>query len=92
MFVLGEDRRRILPAFVLLSPVLPLPVEFVAGGEGKPEPLDPPGLGGSGKSGILAENEEDGEEPRKMADKGRLCLKEGRGVIGRSNPCVSHQA
>lgn len=38
------------------SPVLPLPVEFVAGGEGKPEPLElAPGLGGSGRSGMLSE-------------------------------------
>jgi len=39
---------------VLLPPVvLPLPVEFVAGGEGKPEPFElDPGLGGSGKSGM----------------------------------------
>jgi hypothetical protein len=37
------------------SPVLPLPVELVAGGEGKPEveaPLLDPGLGGSGRSGM----------------------------------------
>lgn len=36
------------------SPVLPLPVEFVAGGEGRPEPFElvlAIGLGGSGKSG-----------------------------------------
>lgn len=36
------------------SPVLPLPVEFVAGGEGKPEPIERMlelGLGGSGSSG-----------------------------------------
>ena len=30
-----------------------LPVEFVAGGEGRPEPVSlPTGLGGSGRSGI----------------------------------------
>jgi hypothetical protein len=37
-----------------VSPVLPLPVEFVAGGEGSPEPFElvlAPGLGGSGRSG-----------------------------------------
>lgn len=35
------------------SVVLPLPVEFVAGGEGSPDPLElAPGLGGSGRSGI----------------------------------------
>jgi hypothetical protein len=36
------------------SPVLPLPVEFVAGGEGNPDRTDPIlelGLGGSGRSG-----------------------------------------
>ena len=35
------------------SPVLPLPVELVAGGDGNPEPLELTGLGGSGKSGML---------------------------------------
>lgn len=37
------------------SPVLPLPVELVAGGEGRPEVLVlllEPGLGGSGRSGM----------------------------------------
>jgi hypothetical protein len=39
-------------AMLFGSPVLPLSVEFVAGGEGSPEPLElPPGLGGSGRSG-----------------------------------------
>lgn len=36
------------------SPVLPLPVEFVAGGEGSPDLIDPTlecGLEGSGRSG-----------------------------------------
>lgn len=75
------ERLRRLPLFS----VLPLPVEFVAGGEGRPEPLEAaPGLGGSGKSGILA------FEPRKIADEGRLLwVKEGRvgrDVIERSDP------
>ena len=33
------------------SPALPLPVEFVAGGDGSPELLLRTGLGGSGRSG-----------------------------------------
>jgi hypothetical protein len=39
------------------SPVLPLPVEFVAGGEGNPEPVELTGLGGSGRSGMPGEVE-----------------------------------
>jgi hypothetical protein len=46
------------------SPWLPLPVESVAGGEGSPELVVPPGLGGSGKSGT-------GDIPRNIADEGR---------------------
>jgi hypothetical protein len=64
------------------SPVLP--VEFVAGGEGRPELSDAaPGLGGGcGKSGNLLLGV--GPEPRKIADKGRDLFeaKEGRVVIG----------
>lgn len=48
--VLGRFRTAMLAG----SPVLPLPVELVAGGEGKPEPKEPllePGLGGSGREG-----------------------------------------
>lgn len=66
-----------LPKLAVSSPVLPLPVEFVAGGDGKPdpEPFDAaPGLGGgSGRSGMLF-----GEvtEPKKMADNGRELEKE----------------
>lgn len=71
------------------SPVLPLPVEFVAGGEGRPELVVPtlePGLGGSGRSGrsgIPGGVEENGEpEPRKIADEGRfLPFRCGRVVI-----------
>jgi len=40
------------------SPVLPLPVEFVAGGDGRPELLLRTGLGGSGRSGRLGGMEE----------------------------------
>lgn len=71
-----------LPKLVVSSPVLPLPVELVAGGEGSPDPLESaPGLGGgSGKVGRLF-----GEvtEPRKIADKGRdlEAPKEGLAVI-----------
>lgn len=63
-------RWRILPKLVVSSPVLPLPVEFVAGGEGRPELFDAaPGLGGgSGKSGKLFGED---TEPKKIADKGR---------------------
>lgn len=57
--------------------MLPLPVELVAGGEGKPEPFELTGLGGSGKSGISK-----GGGPRYIADEGRgLVAREGRGVI-----------
>ena len=67
-------RWRTLPKLVVSSPVLPLPVEFVAGGDGKPEPLpesldSAPGLGGgSGNDGRLFGEE---IEPKKIADKGR---------------------
>jgi hypothetical protein len=66
----------------LLSPALPLPVELLAGGEGRPECVDDaPGLGGSGRSG-RSEGEGAGPAPRKIADKGRrFDAKEGRGVI-----------
>lgn len=69
------------------SPVLPLPVELVAGGEGSPEFVDAaPGLGGSGRSGsseVEEVEEAAGPSPRKIADKGRrLDAKEERDVIG----------
>lgn len=59
---------------LLLSPVEPLPVEFVAGGDGKPEVEIAPGLsGGSGRSGILAcFGSLGGNDPMNIADKGRL--------------------
>lgn len=79
----GAGLWRILPKLVVSSPVLPLPVEFVAGGDGRPELFDAaPGLGGgSGKSGRFLGVD---TEPRKIADKGRVWFeaKEGRGVIG----------
>lgn len=68
---------------LLLSPVEPLPVEFVAGGEGRPDDVDAaPGLsGGSGRSGSLLSSC-GGNDPRKIADKGRLEEEmNGRGVI-----------
>lgn len=40
-----------LTAMLPGSPVLPLPVELVAGGEGRPELTELTGLGGSGRSG-----------------------------------------
>jgi len=65
-------RLRAIPAG---SPVLPLPVEFVAGGEGSPEPM---GLGGSGRSGMVCGTEltlllagVDGVLPIYMAERGR---------------------
>ena len=65
--------------------MLSLPVEFVAGGDGKPEPFpesldSAPGLGGgSGNDGKLFGEE---TEPKKIADKGRdLDPNEGLGVI-----------
>lgn len=73
---------------MLVSPTLPLPVEFVAGGDGRPDAEsvdDAPGLGGSGRSGRLG-GVEPGLGPMYMADKGRDVLvdllKLGRGVIG----------
>ena len=77
--------------FVPSSPKLPLPVELVAGGDGRPE--DEPGLdsGGSGRFGrsggvaVLAVELEPAE-PMKMADEGRsLRVKCRRGVIGQWN-------
>lgn len=50
----GLGLGRFRTAMLAGSPVLPLPVELVAGGEGKPEPKEPllePGLGGSGREG-----------------------------------------
>lgn len=69
-----------------LSPVLPLPVELVAGGEGRPDCVDvAPGLGGSGRSGsseVEVVEEEVGPSPRKIAERGRrLDAKEERDVI-----------
>lgn len=69
---------------MLPSPTLPLPVELVAGGLGRPEALEEVlGLGGSGRSGRLGGVEP--ADPMKIADKGRdLGASVGRGVIGRS--------
>jgi len=72
--------------FSRLSPMLPLPVELVAGGEGRPEwEEEDPGLGGSGRSGRSEDWVDEGAggpSPRKMADKGRrLEAKEERDVI-----------
>ena len=71
-----------LPALVLRSPTLPLPVELVAGGDGRPDALEEVlGLGGSGRSGRVGGVEP--AEPMKIADKGRdLGACRGRGVIG----------
>ena len=71
---------------------LPLPVEFVAGGEGNPELVEErfeaaPGLGGSGRSGMLDElliaefMLEEEVEPRKIADIGRLLFPCVRRVV-----------
>ena len=81
--------RRILLEFPGSSAVLSLLVEFVAGGEGRPDVVEGllPRLGGSGRSGRLEEEllELVLRLPRKIADKGRLlCVKEGRGGIGTS--------
>lgn len=83
-----------LPAVLLREspPTLPLPVEFVAGGEGNPELVEErfeavPGLGGSGRSGILDEllivvfTLEEEVEPRKIADIGRLVFPYARRVL-----------
>lgn len=93
-WVAVEVRLRRLPVFAVpvSSPTLPLPVEFVAGGEGRPVSEtsgEPPGLGGSGNRGKSGgvELEDELKDPMKMADKGRCLLRatEGRGVIGRRN-------
>ena len=84
-----------LPAVLLREspPTLPLPVEFVAGGEGNPELVEErleaaPGLGGSGRSGMLDEVlnaelmlVEEEAEPMKTADTGRLLLPCARPVV-----------
>jgi len=64
-----------LRAILAESPVLPLSVEFVAGGEGSPEPM---GLGGSGRSGMVGGTvltlllaRVDGVLPMYMAESGR---------------------
>lgn len=99
IIALGEPeyetgRCLMLPEFaLLLSPVEPLPVELVAGGEGRPEGETAPGLsGGSGRSGMLASlGSLGGNDPRNIADKGRL--EEGtseRGGI--RNSTAGHQA
>ena len=68
---------------MLPSPTLPLPVELVAGGDGRPDVEEVLGLGGSGRSGRVGGVEP--AEPMKIADKGRDFLAWGRrGVIGRS--------
>lgn len=68
-------------------------MEFVAGGEGSPELVEErfeaaPGLGGSGRSGMLDEVlieelmlVEEGAEPRKIADIGRLLVPFARPVV-----------
>jgi len=83
-----------LPAVLLREspPTLPLPVEFVAGGEGNPELVEErfeaaPGLGGSGRSGMLDEllivelMLEVEVEPRKIADIGRFLFPCARRVV-----------
>jgi len=78
----GRSRSRCRRVGLLGGPsVLPLPVEFVAGGDGKPE-LDVVGLCGSGSAGRLASWAAD-NFPRYMADVGResLAFGTGRGVI-----------
>ncbi len=67
------------------SPVLPLPVEFVAGGEGRPEPFElvlATGLGGSGKSGRFGgEDMYRGSLPKYTAESGRFPVE----LIGRGD-------
>lgn len=85
-WVRWEGRLRTPPALVLSSPLLPLPVELVPGGDGRPVSAmgDPSGLGGSGSLGRSGgvELEEEPRDPMKMAETGR-CLRaaEGREVI-----------
>lgn len=76
---IGFCFRTLLP-FGLSSPTLPLPVELVAGGEGKPEPIETLGLGGgSGRSGVGRELVLESRDPMKIADKGRCCLVRANG-------------
>lgn len=76
MTELDVDGTRMLPDDVLPSPAPPLPVEFVAGGEGSPD--EDVGLeGGSGKSGSWLL----GTLPMNIADNGRLEVSEGRDDI-----------
>ena len=69
-----EGRWRTLPVVVVSSPKLPLPVELVAGGEGRPEGergLElSMGSGNFGRSGGDADGAEV-REPMYMADSGR---------------------
>jgi hypothetical protein len=79
---------RTLPPSALLSP--PLPVEFVAGGEGRPdlyERSDPSsGPGGSGRSGKFGGDGLLAVSPINMADNGRrLGTKPVRNVIKRKS-------
>lgn len=64
--------RALLP-LGLSSPTLPLPVELVAGGEGRPEPFDD-ALGLAGRTGSSGGEavEFESSEPINMADRGRL--------------------
>ena len=92
----ARSRYRTAREVVQWSPVLPLPVEFVAGGEGRPvcvertEEEEPPGLGGSGSSG----KSEEAAPPMKIAEDGRGrkvdADKEGRGrgVISKCGICA----
>jgi hypothetical protein len=51
LLLLCKEMGRSRIAMVAGSPVLPLPVEFVPGGDGRPDLMLELGLGGSGSSG-----------------------------------------
>lgn len=69
-----------LPPDVLSPLLLPLLLESVAGGDGRPE--DEVGLN-TGRSGRSGRFEDDAAEPRNIAESGRcLVARAGREVIG----------
>ena len=74
--LIALEGRRMLPAFaLLLSPVLPLPVELVAGGDGRPD-VEWGLAGGSGRSGRWML--EVGVAPKNIAETGRFDAEEVR--------------
>jgi len=72
-----------LPPDALSPLLLPLLLESVAGGEGRPDDELGLRIGASGRSGRAGGLEWDADEPRNMAESGRcLVARAGREVIG----------